>query len=183
MIMTLALAVAVSTSVAQRPVVNESAAALQDFKTRVDQYVAIHRKAAGTAPALKQTDNPAEIKAAEEGLAAAIRSARMEARQGDILTPEVQGVFRNLLAPQLNGGDGAHTKEVLKDDAPAPASVPFAINAKYPDGKSLPSVPANLLMNLPTLPHELEYRIIGKNLILRDTGADIIVDFMLNALK
>ena len=57
------------------------------------------------------------------------------------------------------------------------------INAKYAEGKSLPSVPSNLLMNLPTLPHELEYRIIGNNLILRDTGADIIVDFMLNAVK
>jgi hypothetical protein len=38
-------------------------------------------------------------------------------------------------------------------------------------------------MNLPKLPTELDYRIVGKHLILRDTGADLIVDFMLNAVR
>jgi hypothetical protein len=33
------------------------------------------------------------------------------------------------------------------------------------------------------LPEELEYRIVGKNLILRDTGADLIVDFIPDAIK
>ncbi len=86
-----------------------------------------------------------------------------------------------MLAPELKGHDGAHAKEVLKDDAPP--SVPLKVNAPYPEGKALPTVPTNLLINLPKLPMELEYRIVGKNLILRDTGADLIVDFMLNAVS
>jgi hypothetical protein len=163
------------------PRVNQSAATLQDFKTRVDRYIALRKTAAGNAPTLKQTEKPAEIKAAADGLAAAIRAARADAQPGDILTPDVQAVFRKALAPELKGHDGAHTKDVLKDDAPL--SVPLKVNAKYPDGKALPSVPTSLLMNLPKLPTELDYRIVGKDLILRDTGADLIVDFMLNAVR
>jgi hypothetical protein len=86
-----------------------------------------------------------------------------------------------VLAPELKGHDGAHAKEILKDDAPL--SVPLKVNAPYPEGKALPTVPASLLMNLPKLPTELDYRIVGKHLILRDTGADLIVDFMLNAVR
>ena len=44
---------------------------------------------------------------------------------------------------------------------------PFKVNAKYPEGASLPTVPANLLVNLPTLPEPLQYRIVEKHLILR----------------
>jgi hypothetical protein len=38
-------------------------------------------------------------------------------------------------------------------------------------------------MNLPKLPEQLEYRIIGKNLIIRDVEANIIVDFVANAIQ
>ena len=188
----LALILLISTSVAVSalaqqppkpadPKVNAMAAIQQDFKARLDQYLAVRKKAAGDAPALKQTNDPAEIKKAEDGLAAAIRAARPDAKRGDIFTPEIQATFRKLLAPELKGEDGAHAKEILKDDAPT--GVPLKVNAKYSEGKTFPTVPASLLLNLPKLPPEVEYRIIGKHLILRDTGADIIVDYMLNAIK
>ena len=47
---------------------------------------------------------------------------------------------------------------------------------------TLPTMPAKLLLNLPTLPKELEYRIVKKDLILRDVKGDIIVDFIPNAI-
>jgi hypothetical protein len=40
-------------------------------------------------------------------------------------------------------------------------------------------VPVTLLLNLPRLREELEYRIVDKHLILRDVQANIIVDFRL----
>jgi hypothetical protein len=166
-----------------KPGVNVNASAQQEFKTRLDQYLALRRKAMGegSAPAPKQSNKPAEINAAEDRVAVAIRAARADAKQGDIFTPDVQAAFRKLLAPELKGEDGAHAKDVLKDDAPT--GVPLKVNGKYPDGQSFPSVPSKLLFNLPKLPMEVEYRIIGKNLILRDTSADIIVDYMMNAIK
>jgi hypothetical protein len=38
-------------------------------------------------------------------------------------------------------------------------------------------------MNLPQLPEELEYRIIGKDMILRDVHANIVVDFIPKAIR
>jgi hypothetical protein len=94
----------------------------------------------------------------------------------------VQPVFRRLLAPELKGEDGHDAKAVLKDDAPAPGTVPFKVNAKYPESQPLPSVPANLLLTLPALPAPLEYRIVGKHLLILDMAADLVVDYMLNVM-
>ena len=161
---------------------NATAVALEDFHERVDDYIKIHKRAARDAPRLKETNDPAKIDAAQDGIAANIREARANAQPGDIFTPDIRATFRRLLAPELKGEDGRDAKRVLKDDAPAPASIPFKVNAKYPDGAPLPTVPASILTNLPKLPEELEYRLIGKHLILLDTKADIIVDYIPNAI-
>jgi hypothetical protein len=71
----------------------------------------------------------------------------------------------------------------MKEDAPAPKSVTLKVNARYPDSQPLPTMPPNILASLPRLPEQLEYRIIGRNLILRDVPANLIVDFIPNAIK
>jgi hypothetical protein len=83
----------------------------------------------------------------------------------------------------VKGPDAAETKAAIKDDAPPPRTVPFKVNAVYPEGKPLPTMPPNILANLPKLPEDLEYRIIDNHMILRDVHANIIVDFMLNAIR
>jgi hypothetical protein len=163
------------------PLANEFAAFQVDFKNRIDHYLDIRKQAAKDAPKLKETKEPVKIKAAEDALAERIRALRADAKPGDIFTPAIQKVFRQLLAPELKGETGKDIKEILKDDAPK--AVPLKANAKYPEKAPLPTVPAKLLLNLPTLPEELEYRIVGKDLILRDTGADLIVDFIPNVIK
>jgi len=37
-------------------------------------------------------------------------------------------------------------------------------------------MPPSLLSNLPLLPPELEYRTVGRDVVLRDVGANLIVD-------
>ena len=46
------------------------------------------------------------------------------------------------------------------------------VNATYPDDTPLPTTPPQVLMNLPKLPEQLEYRIVGKNLIIRDVAGE-----------
>ena len=89
-------------------------------------------------PGRKKPTHPAKISAAKAALAAKVQAARAGARQGDIFTPAVRPVFRRLLAPELKGEDGRDAKAVLKDDAPAPGTVPFKVNAKYPENQPLP---------------------------------------------
>ena len=171
------------TLAAQQANVNSDGAILQDFNARVKSYLDIHKDAAKGSARLKESENPAEITAAQEALAAKIRAARPHAKQGDIFTAEIRDKFRRLLAPEMKGEDGRDAKAVMKEDAPSPAQIPFKINAKYPEGAPLPSVPSNVLLNMPKLPEPLEYRIIGKHLVLLDTGANIIVDYIPNVIR
>jgi hypothetical protein len=165
------------------PKVNPDAAAMADFEARVKKYADLHKDLAkGNAAPPKETPNPAQITAAKTALAAKIQNARANAKHGDIFTPQIRPVFRRLLTPELKGEDGRDAKEVLKDDAPAPGTVPFKVNAKYPENQPQPTVPANLLLTLPTLPAPLEYRIVGQHLLLLDVEADLIVDYILNAI-
>ena len=71
--------------------------------------------------------------------------------------------------------------EERKEEGKQP--VVFKVNASYPDDTPLPTTPPQVLKSLPKLPEQLEYRIVGKTLIIRDVDADIIVDFVPNAIQ
>lgn len=43
-------------------------------------------------------------------------------------------------------------------------------------------MPARLFLKLPTLPEEVEFRFVGKHLVLRDTTADLIADYILDVV-
>lgn len=160
--------------------VNQDAAALADFRKRIDAYVALHDKVAKASPPLKTTNDPAEITQAQESLLRALQAARPDAKAGDIFTPEIKTTFRKVLRPELKGASGQDAKDTLKDDAPA--SIPLKVNAKYPEGATRPTVPAKVLANLPTLPEQVEYRIVNGNLVLLDTKAWMVIDYIANAL-
>lgn len=164
------------------PAVNPHAAALLEFDIRVKAYIDLHKRLATGDAKQMETDDPSKITAVKQQLASKLQSARRDAKPGDIFTPEVRPVFRRLLAPELKGEDGRDAKAVLKDDAPAAGSVPFKVNAKYPENQPLPTVPAKVLLSLPTLPAPLEYRIVGQHLLLLDMEADLVVDYILNAI-
>lgn len=161
--------------------VNSDAAVLADFKSRIDAYMKLRKEAVKDAPRLKETKDPAKIRAAQDAMSIQIRAARANATHGDIFTPEITAKFRRLLSPELKGDDGRDAKAIIKDDAPT--NVTFKVNAKYPEGAPVPTVPASLLVNLPTLPEPLQFRIIEKHLLLVDEDADVIVDYALNIIK
>ena len=164
------------------PAVNPNAAALAEFKKRVDAYADMHNQLAKGVAKPQETADPGKISATKDALAARVQATRVNAKPGDIFTPEIQPVIRRLLAPELKGEDGHDAKAVLKDDAPAAGTVPFKVNGKYPENQPRPTVPANLLLALPALPKPLEYRIVGRHLLILDTDADLVVDYMLNAI-
>ncbi len=163
--------------------VNPDAKLLQDYQDRIKTYVDLQKKMKKQGPPVKESADPAQINAAQDALAQHIRTARKDARPGEIFTPEIRPLFRRLMYPELKGPGAAETKETIKEDAPKAASVSLAINARYPEDQPLPTVPANLLAALPQLPESLEYRIVKRDLILRDVDANLIVDFIPNAIR
>ena len=57
-----------------------------------------------------------------------------------------------------------------------------ALCRNYPTTLPLITVPAKLLRVLPQLPEELEYRILGRHLLLRDVKGNIVVDYVRDAV-
>ena len=66
--------------------------------------------------------------------------------------------------------------------APTPAQNPPAVNTPYPENAPLATVPPLILVNLPRLPDGLEYRFMGRHLILRDQPSNLIIDFVPGAV-
>jgi hypothetical protein len=62
-----------------------------------------------------------------------------------------------------------------------PVEGQIKVNASYPP-VPLQSMPPSLLANLPRLPAGLDYRIVGRSLVLRDVQANLILDFIPKAL-
>jgi hypothetical protein len=159
----------------------------KEFKARIDKYLAIQKKAVGSVPALpKEVADPALIVKHEKQVADAIRALRPNAMPGEIFTPWLRGVIAKAVKEQVQGARGKDAKASILDEGnpkSAEATVPVTIkvNGGYPQDAPLSTVPPSVLLALPTLPKEIEYRFVGRNLILRDTKANIVVDILPNA--
>ena len=84
---------------ADAPRANPDALVLEDFKKRVHAYVKLRDKLKGDTPAMKETSDPAKIKASQDALAAKLREARKDAKPGEIFAPEIRAKFRELMYP------------------------------------------------------------------------------------
>ena len=155
--------------------VNAQGAATLEFKKRIDAYIKVHNEAESQVPNLKRTDDPKEIADREAALAKAIMTLRAGAKPGDIFAPEYQPYFVKIIQDDFKLRSAADRKALV---AELPRNVKVDINTVYPTTLPLETFPPALLRKLPDLPPELEYRIVGRSLILRDVKANLIVDIL-----
>jgi hypothetical protein len=148
-----------------------------EFGQRIRSYADLRSEIERDLPAMRSTDVPAEIIERERALAKRIRAARARAREGDIFTPAVSIEFRKALRAQTN----AVTCQALLDDNPGPLSV--RINGTYPEHRPLSTMAPNILDALPRLPADIEYRFLGRHLILVDTRAQLLIDRIQSAIQ
>lgn len=165
----------------QAPAVNQDSLVAVEFQHRVDDYMKVHAQALAEIRPLKPTDAPEEIAEHRRRLAHKIREARRHARPGDLFTPEVSGLFRRIIATSFQAPDAAQVRTSLRRADPVPP-MRLRVNARYPRGLPLQSTPPSFLIDLPRLPPGLEYRIVGRDLILLDVDAALIVDYLPQAL-
>ncbi len=165
---------------AARAETNPSAALVKDFEDRIAAYMKLRDKAARDLPRLKPTPNASKISRHERELADRIRQERPSAAQGDIFTPEIGAEFRRLIRATMEGPEGARIKSSLNHAEPV--AITLRVGDAYPHDVPLQSTPPSLLLNLPKLPRDLGYRIVGRALVLRDSRANLVVDFLPAAL-
>ena len=151
---------------------------LADFGSRIEKYLQSRQKAGGAPKPAKEPEKLAEHR---KETAAKLRAERTEAKQGDIFSPEIAGYFRKQIAATFAGPGGPKIRASLRRAEPVRGIV-LKVNGAYPPSLPLQSTPPTLLLNLPRLPKELEYRIVGRDLALHDTVTNLIVDFISNAI-
>jgi hypothetical protein len=164
---------------AKRPLPSHSG--LSEFEANVRQYMELRKTAAKSLPKLKEKADPAAIFAYEQAMAQAIRKARPAARPGDIITPAARKYFQTLTMKQVRAPGGTAVKDTIEQGNPQAdkegADVKLQVNGTYPKAAPQSTMPASLLARLPRLPEELQYRFVGRTLILLDTAANLIVDY------
>jgi hypothetical protein len=151
--------------------------AAADFATRMSEYEKLRAKLQRGLPELKVTDDPRDIFVAERALAARIRVARAGSRRGGIFTPEIAAAFREVLRLETR----TSTCATIRDDNPG--ELEYRTNGSYPKDEPLSTVPVGILNLLPSLPEDVNYRFVGRHLILHDTRANVILDRLSNAMR
>ncbi len=153
----------------------EEREALRHFQEAVAEYDELHTRQLGQLGAQ-------ETVATQKALARAIAAKRAKAKPGDVFRPEVQPVLRRLIAEQLQGPDALDARKAVLAENPGDEdhSVPVVVrvNAEYPSGASRSTVPPSVLLTLPPLPPCLHYRFVGRDLILIDSVAQLVVDVL-----
>ena len=162
-----------------QPAVNPTAAAVHAFQQRVADYMKIHQQAEGKVPDLKETGDPKKIADRETALGDTIRSLRAEAKPGDVFAEEFRPVLLQIIHDDFATRPARDRRALVQE---LPAKFQLAVNMTYPTTLPLVTVPAKLLRVLPPLPEELEYRILGRHLLLRDVKANLVVDYVRDAV-
>jgi hypothetical protein len=151
---------------------------LKDFQARITKYLEVHKQQGITN---KSSDSADKLADQKQQTAQKIRESRAAAKQGDIFAPQIAAYFKKRLAAALHGKDGAKIRASLRHAEPL-RDIPLQVNAKYPGNLPLQSTPPTLLLNLPRLPNELQYRIVGQTLVLYDVPSNLIVDLLPGAI-
>lgn len=74
-------------------------------------------------------------------------------------------------------------KEQAVDEDGRPVRIPvLRVNMEWPGAVPINFMPTRALSALPQLPPELQYRLIGRTLVLWDHHADLIIDFLPGAI-
>ena len=149
---------------------------LAEFSRRVQDYAALRSRLEVGLPPLVVTTNPDEIETFEHRLAERIRHAR-GSRRGQVFIPAMEGQLKRMMTARAD----PITVNAIMDDNPGEFDVD--INETYKKKYALGTMPPKLLLLLPDLAPDLQYRFVGRHLILYDTRANMIVDEIPYALQ
>jgi hypothetical protein len=147
------------------------------FRKAVEDYAGLHRRVARTLPRVAAEASSEAVHAQQVEFEKLIVSERGSSKAGDLFIAEIQPLIRRVAREVLAGPTGAPLVDVITEES-TEGKATARVNARYPDSVPLSSVPAQLLSALPALPEELEYRFVGRDLILLDTKARLVADVM-----
>lgn len=162
---------------------DEQRATLKQFTTSIQQYVQLHRQIERQLPPLRARSDAQEIVESSNAMASALQTVRAGVREGNIFTATVGVLLRSRIADALDAR-GFTAEEVIAaslEEADEEAPLPV-VNGRFPWTRGAEMWPC-VLNALPDLPDELQYRIVGRDLVLIDVHANLVVDILRNAVQ
>lgn len=151
------------------------------FSASVNDYLKLRARISQEVPPLTVTTKPAEIVAASDMIAQAVQRAQPKAPQGRFFTPRTATEIRRRIDAYARSHD---LSSVIAPDTEERGTIrAFAVYTRFPLASAMQSMPPGLLAQLPPLPPVLEYRLVGRVLILRDTDAALVLDYLPNAVS
>jgi hypothetical protein len=156
--------------------------ALQAYVDQTQPFRKIAAQEAEKVPGKATPDTGAEqsVRTRQNSLADALRTKlRPTAKQGDLVTADTAAAITREIQKAFNTAKRQLILDELaeQNSTPANASTP-TVNQRL----DAPRVPPRLMEILPPLPKQLEYDFVGRTLVLRDVDADVVVDYLPNAL-
>jgi hypothetical protein len=155
------------------------AAALQEFQSRLAAYTRLRDEVALGLEPLASTANLVQLESRRASLAAAIVQGRKNAHQGDLIPPAAAAIIRREVVFDLAARPEEDRRHTL-DEIPRVSPV---LNAAYPEEEAFATVPPLLLQRLPPLPDSLQYRFMGRHIVLLDADASLVIDYVPDALS
>ena len=176
--------------------VEMDAKVLAKFQKEIEEYKELHQELIHRIPNVGPNATAAEIAAHRDKMTKGIQAERRSAKQGEIFKPRVEIAFRRIITRELASPEREQVVKEIKQGNPTVENVPnqadptrdhpepvrVAVNAIYNDRAPFSSMPPTLLLKMPQLPEEVRYQFVGRDLILLDSEATVILDFINDAV-
>lgn len=181
-IVTLAVAMLAATAATFAQPLHDSEGVVA-FLRAAESYTFMHRRLERRLPVVEVNANPETIRRAIDAMAAALRAARPDARQGDLFNPAVQQTIRTRIARALkaHGMTPTDVRAAELAEGVDSSAVTLAVNGAFPRAIGTAMVSC-VIEALPPLPPELQYRMVGRDLVVIDLHAGLVVDILPLAL-
>jgi hypothetical protein len=166
---------------AQNAFTAQDKAVIATFEGRVKKYINLREQRRRQLPKIPKKATPEQIEFHKTALQKLVQTQRNGAKQGDIFTPEASVLIRRIIKNEFKGRDRIELRKDVLFEAET-KGVPVKVNVGYPESKEVVEMPPTLLLALPQLPEQLNYRFVGTNLLLMDKENYLIVDYMTNAI-
>jgi len=150
------------------------------FEGRVEDYLEMRQAAISSVGGLTPGASAPELASQQDRLAETLRLMRRGFGQGIFFTSDTSRMIRGALASRLAQTDGPAVLQTLAD--PGSPAVEPGINMRYPEASVRTTTPPSLLLVLPTLPAELSYRFVNRDLLLLDRNTALVLDILPDAL-
>ena len=169
---------ATATTVAAQSVIYVSEPAIR-FNAATADYARMHRRLERLVAPITLSSPIDSINRSIQALANGIRVERSHARQGDLFTPALAEELRGSINSALldHGFTAADVWASQQEEGVNLYAVHLRVNEPFPWIFASMMFPC-VIEALPPLPPELQYRIVGSDLILVDVHASLIVDIL-----